>query len=214
MTTFGTSAYLKLLALNPAPRDSEVRRRLSPRKGGYDFHKQMRRIATEYASGAFDWKMAELKFKQIKRLPERTSAISAAIALRDWVNGRPINLISESAIDTSSPNGIYAVRFWPDFQIDLNGTTTNVHIWNTFRPSITLREAIGTLGLFIDDENPASLAILCLRTKEIYQTTDVSAARELARILALDVERRFIRISTELAVEDRKDRGVEKRPKA
>jgi hypothetical protein len=183
MTTFGTSAYLKLLALNPRPRDTEIRKRLRPQKGGYDFHKTMRRIVTEYASGTIDWARTEARLKAIKKPAERQSATSAAAALVHWADGRSIRLLHDSELHASSPNGIYSVRFLPDFEIDLDGTATRVHIWNTIKPDIKLREAIGTLGLFVPQNAPRSIGILSLRSGELFLPTNVESSRDIARLL-------------------------------
>lgn len=211
MPTFGTSAYLKLLALNPQPKDTEIRNRLGERKRGYDFHKAMRRIATECASGAASWGMTQERLKAIKTPAERQSATSAARALLRWVDGRAIRLLQDADQQVASPNGIYSVKFSPDFEIDLGGTVTRVHIWNTIRPAIKLREAIGTLGLFVPDDRPQSIGVLSLRTNELFLPVNVESSRELARVLALDVERRFARIATEDSARRSKGRGSEKR---
>jgi hypothetical protein len=55
MLNFGASAYLTLLALNPKPRDTEIRKRLLPSKNGYDYYRAMRRIATNYSSHSATW---------------------------------------------------------------------------------------------------------------------------------------------------------------
>ncbi|CAN7419737.1 hypothetical protein [Aminobacter sp. LjRoot7] len=211
MTTFGTSAYLKLLALNPQPRDTEIRKRLGARKGGYDFHKAMRRVATEYASQAVDWHTTEARLRAISQAAERQSATSAAQALMSWVNGRAIRLVQDADQQVASPNGIYSVKFSPDFEIDLGGTATRIHIWNTIRPAINLREAIGTLGLFVPDDNPQSIGVLSLRTGELFVPTNAESSRDLARMLSLDIERRFDRVAAEENARRPEDRGSERR---
>lgn len=198
MTIFGTSAYLKLLALNPQPRDTELRKRIWPTGGnGYDFHRAMRRISTEFASGAIDWTSTKARLKAIKKPEERKSAISASFALVRWVKSRPIRLIDGAERTVSSPNDTFAVRFTPDFEIDLDGVATQVHIWNTKKPTIRIREAIGTLGLFVSKDKPRSIAILSLRTGELFLPVNYGSARELGQLLALDIERRFARLVEE-----------------
>lgn len=198
MTTFGMSAYLKLLALNSPPRDTVIRNRIWKAGGtGYDFHKTMRKIATEFAMGSADWPTTKMRLKAIRQAPERKSATAAAFALARWGAGRPIRIPKGAELRSSSPNDIFSVRFLPDFEIDLDGTPTRIHIWNTKRPSIRLREAIGTLGLFVPEHAPRSIAVLSLRTNELFMATDYESASQLARLLALDVERRFTRIASE-----------------
>ena len=198
MTTFGTSAYLKLLGLNPKPRDTELRGRIRPTgSGGYDFHKAMRRIASEFASGQADWTTTRSRLKAISKQPERKSATAAAFALARWVGGRPIRLLDSAEQRAGSPNDVFSIRFSPDFEIHLDGTPTRIHIWNTKSPQIRIREAIGALGLFVSEDSPRSIGVLSLRTGELFLPSDYSSARDLARILALDIEKRFIRISAE-----------------
>jgi hypothetical protein len=197
MTTFGTSAYLKLLALNPQPRDTELRKRLLPSdSSGYDFHRAMRRIATEFASGVADWPATKARVKAIKNPAERTSAASAAFALRRWVDGRAIRLGGDWEQKARSPNDVFGMRFSPDFEIEITGVWTRVHIWKTKKPPITVREAIGALGHFVSGSEPRSVAILSLDKSELFTPADVEKSEQLARILALDIERRINRIST------------------
>ncbi|MBO6725107.1 MAG: hypothetical protein JJ911_05530 [Rhizobiaceae bacterium] len=198
MTTFGTSAYLKLLALNPQPRDTEIRNRIwSTRGNPYDFHKAMRRTATAFAAGIDDWPSTRAKLKSIRKPAERISATAAVFALKRWVNDRPIRLLRGNERKIASPNEIFSVKFSPDFEIDLDGVLTQVHIWNTKKPTLRLREAIGMLGLFCASETPSSIAVVSLRTSELFLPTNYESARDLARILAIDVERRFTRIAEE-----------------
>lgn len=202
MTTFGTSAYLKLLGLNPKPRDTELRDRISSTGGGgYDFHKAMRRIASEFASDKADWATTKARLKTIKRRPERQSATAAAFAFKRWVNGRSIRLLTNSDQKISSPNDVFSIKFSPDFEIELDGVPTRIHIWNTKRPHIRIREAIGTLGHFVIEDKPSSIGVLSLRTGELFLPTNFSSSRELARILAIDIEKRFRRIFDERAGE-------------
>lgn len=212
MTTFGTSAYLKLLALNPLPRDTEIRNRLwTTREGGYDFHKSMRRIAPEFAAGSVDWPTTRTRLKAIKQAPERKSATAAVFALARWVSGRQIRILADAGPRISSPNDVFSVRFSPDFKIDLDGVRTHVHIWNTAWPALRLREALGALGLFVPERSPRSVAVLSLRTGELFSPTDYDSASNLARLLALDIEKRFTRIASEHREASHKDRSREKR---
>jgi hypothetical protein len=45
MPSFGISAFLRIVHMNPRPQRSELRRRFTPREGGYDFHSSLRRLA-------------------------------------------------------------------------------------------------------------------------------------------------------------------------
>lgn len=211
MPTFGTSAYLRLLALNPQPRDTELRKRIrSTGSSGYDFHRAMRRIATEFAAGIHDWNTTKPRLKAITKPAERKSATSATFALTRWLAGRPIRLC-QTEQTVQSPNDVFSIKFSPDFEMDINGIPTQVHIWNTMKPPIRLREAIGTLGLFVPESSPQSVAILSLRSSELFVPTNYESARELARRLAQDVERRYSRISSETPATFRRLPLAEKR---
>jgi hypothetical protein len=84
MLNFGTSAYLKLLALNPKPRDTEIRKRLRGGGGGYDFHKAMRRVAVGGSCGRLSQAQVLAELDRIQRLPERKAATVAVENLSLW----------------------------------------------------------------------------------------------------------------------------------
>ena len=48
MPTFGFSAFLKLICLNDRPSRTQLRSRLQPSEGGYDFHRSLRQRAQRY----------------------------------------------------------------------------------------------------------------------------------------------------------------------
>ena len=209
--TFGTSAYLKLLGHNPKSRDTEIRKRLSPSKGGYDYHKAMRKIVTEHASGAANYEVTQRRLDSINSASERNSAKTAIRTFMEWLGDREVRLTDSSGEVKSSPNEVFSVRFTPDFEMDLDGLTTHIHIWNTIRPAIRIREAIGTLGLFVSDDHPRSIGILSLRSGELFLPADATSSRELARLMALDIEKRFIRAIEDRRDENRQDISAEKR---
>lgn len=208
MLNFGTSAYLKLLALNPKPRDTELRNRLVSSGGGYDFHKRMRRIATLYATGNADWGATLRELNAINEGPERTSATHALGKLTEWLGGQSAQVVVGGDVKAVSPTGLFSVKFAPDFGLDLNGKRFRVHIWNTKQPAVRLREAIGTIGLFSDETDASELAILSLRTGELFASANVQSAKDLALLLARDIERRIVRLREELA-DERRPRGPE-----
>jgi hypothetical protein len=189
--TFGTSAYLKLLALNPKPRSTEVRKRRSPSGGGYDFHKAMRRIAAGYVSGELSIEQVHAEFARITSLPERQSAIQAVNQLTGWLSGTPARRISAER-RVASPNGVFSVKFSPDIEVSRGGRRIFIHLWNTKQPKLAAREAIGTLGLFCHEYEDADIAVLCLRQRHLFVLTEQTKSEELARLLALDLERRLL----------------------
>lgn len=195
MINFGTSAYLKLLAINPKPRDSELCKRLKPSENGYDYHRAMRRIASQYATGELDIGGVQSQLKTIGRLPERTSAVGAINQLTNWLNhrtGKPVKGVDKKYV---SPRGLFSVKFSPDFAIDIDGKSTLIHLWNTKKPALSSREAIGTLGLFAPEYTDSNAGVLCLRTSHLYVYSEATNAGELPHLLARDVEKRISRIS-------------------
>ncbi|MDQ0332496.1 hypothetical protein QFZ88_004823 [Mesorhizobium sp. YL-MeA3-2017] len=209
MLNFGTSAYLKLLALNPKPRDSVIRKRLAGGSGGYDFHKAMRRIAVGNACGRLSQSQVQAELSRIQRLPERKAATAATEYLPKCLGGIGVRELRNTDQTAQSPLGYFTVRFSPDFEMEHDGKVVHVHIWNTAKPPLNLREAIGTMGLFGREGASHTLGILSLRTGELFVLQDVTSARQLAALLANDIERRIDRIRDELdrpSTEDRREK--------
>lgn len=191
MIGFGTSAYLKVLGLNPKPRSSEIRRRLSPSNGGYDFHKTMRRIVPRVVSGAINAHEGEIEFQRITKTPEREAAQKALETLREWQNGREIRIDGLVEATTVSRSNLFSVKFSPDFWMMNEGKKTLVHLWNTQKPQITYREVVGALGLFAEKYENQNLAVLCLRSVQLYVVQPNAKTEELSHFLMRDVERRI-----------------------
>lgn len=195
MINFGTSAYMKTLALNPRPRDSSLRKRIAPSESGYDFHKAMRRIAGQYFTGKLDVPALQIELLKIRRPVERAAATEAINQLDRWLAGRKIDLAIGVDQKYTSENGMFSVKFTPDFAIEIAGLPTYVHLWNTKSADLTSREAIGTLGLFERNSSAENLGVLCLRTRHLYLLGEATRASELARILARDVEKRLLKLA-------------------
>jgi hypothetical protein len=206
MINFGTSAYLKLLALNPKPRDTEIRKRLVGGGSPYDFHKAMRRIAVGSVCGRLSQAQVHVELSGIKRFPERNVATVAVENLSQWLNGIEVKELKNAVHTAKSPLGYFNVRFSPDFEIYHRGKLVRIHIWNTAKPPLRLREAIGAMGLFSQEDNPHSLGVLSLRTGELFVLENTESARQLSVLLANDIERRIDRIRDELDLPSGEDR--------
>jgi len=206
MLNFGTSAYLKLLALNPKPRDTEIRKRLSADGKGYDFHKAMRRIARTHAAGSISWEQAQTELQSIRKVPEGNAAIAAVENFAKWVGKRHITSLSNNEHRSISPSELFSVIFTPDFEIELNDSKIRVHIWNTAQPTINLREAVGTLGLFAHTDDAFRIGILSLGSGELFAIADADQSRELAMLLARDIDQRILRLRAETADRRRGER--------
>lgn len=203
MINFGTSAYLKILALNPRPKDTQLKNRLTPSDSGYDFHRSMRQIAPKFAAGKLDAEAAVKALSSIKKTPERKSAAKATNNLIKWLGGREIIDGNLQEQKTTSPSELFSVKFSPDFNVVIDGKLTAVHIWNTAKPELNGREAVGTMGLFSELYQELDIAVLCLQRKKLFKLGERTQSKELARILALDIEKRIIRIQKNLkGIED------------
>lgn len=203
MTRFGTSAYIKLLALNPTPRDTLIRGRITPtRSGGYDFHKAMRKIVTDAAAGVVPPDETARRRERISNDSERAYAVAALKSLTKWLDGRQIIVTSHAQIWTD-PRSLFSVQFTSDFEVEHNGFRTKFHLWNTKIPECTKREAIGTLGLFVSEEVPQSIGVLSLQSEEAFVPQDAAGSRKLAMLLASDIQRRFEK--HKISAESRKD---------
>ena len=199
MKNFGTSYYLKLLGLNPKPRETELIRRLFPSDdaSGYDFHKRMREIAAariegDYSKGTIDERLATITQKA-----ERESAVHAIRQLDEWLGGRRAVQATIAPLKAISPANRFSVVFKPDIAALVEDEWVNIHLWNTMRPKIGIREAAGCIGLFREQIDQKTLAVLNLRNKELYRFATDERTDELARILIGDLERRLDKILEE-----------------
>ncbi len=196
MINFGTSAFLKLVSLNPKPRVSEIKKRVSESKGGYDFHKKMRKIVGKFASGQYENHEIIADINAISKLPERNSAAQALNEIAEWRIGKEINLVTDFELKYVSPNGLFSVKFVPDLQLIEAGRNTYVHLWNTKHPTLTSREAIGMIGLFKKEDDDFDIGVLCLRTKRLYISDDLASAVVISNFLVEDLEEIIIDISS------------------
>jgi len=86
MPTFGLSAFLKLICLNERPGRTQMRARLSPSTGGYDFHRSLRLRAHRYLVDGQSMEDIVASIAEIVRAPEQASARLAS-AWSGWSNG-------------------------------------------------------------------------------------------------------------------------------
>lgn len=191
MLNFGTSAYLKLLALKPKARDRELKKRLMPDGGGYDFHKAMRRIAVGYASGKYTKNELQSKIANITRDAERNAAAIAVPRFYEWLGGRPIHALDDAELRAESPSGHFSVKFSPDFEIEHGGKSIHVHLWNTANPKIDERDVIGTMGLFAQQNIFYSLGILSLQSLDFFVINDIKSSQTISALIASQIENRI-----------------------
>lgn len=204
MTTFGTSSYLKIISLRPAPQRTEITNRLLPSDDAYDFHRSLRRLIRRLAINAEPLEQVLASAHEISQMPERNSAIEGLRALSNWLRENPSTVGEFKTKTISSPNAIFKVKFSPDFVLTINGTPVVVHVWNTKNPPLDTRMMFGAMSLFSelyrdDLSTSADLAILSLRNSQLYRLSQVAdhSATGFATIQRL--ERIFTEIESELS---------------
>lgn len=178
MPTFGFSAYLKLLCLNSRPQRTEVRKRLQPSGSGYDFHRSLHVLSRRHVLGGESFLQLAPEFLKIVKEPERNSARVGIENLIDWRKKHAGLVFDVGGVTYDSPNGVYKVKYAPDFGVILNGRKTAIHIWNTKRPKLEDRFVYGSLSLVSKaysgiEGGPEDVAVLSLRDNRIYCLSEV-----------------------------------------
>lgn len=200
MTTFGFSAYLKLISLNPRPQRREIRNRLTPSESGYDFHRSMRQLATRYAleRGRLDPFVEQLR--AIGPPAERAAATQAIARLHAWLEHNSGQCIRSNARIYESPRGIFRIRYQPDFRL-LGSDHVDVHLWNTANPELSNRLALGALRMISVDtpfDGSADLSVLSLRNMTHLRASDAQGFELIGRRTVQAVEDMFIDIAEEI----------------
>lgn len=195
MPNIGFSAYLKLISLNERPRDTAIRGRVSPKGGGYDFHRSMKRAAYRLlAEGA---PLAEVleTVAAIQRPAERSSAIQALTRLAEWRTANPGELLSYKPATYAHASGLFKVAFTSDFGVRLGRAGTAVHIWNTQTPKLSPRTVYAALsllpGLYEDADAPDEFAVLSLRDLQFYRLSEAGRYSSLGESMAEKIAESF-----------------------
>ena len=193
MVTFGFSAFLKLLSLNDRPQKTEIRKRLGPPSGGYNYHRSLRLHARRYLLTGESLGSVIASAETITRTSERQSAVAALERLAMWRDEHPGEMVTPPLIAFESPSHLFRVRFEPDFGLRLGGKTTAFHIWNTKRPrlapGITYAALTAVAQAFEGQQGvPDDIGVLSMREPPAaYLLSDVPnqdmlAARVIARL--------------------------------
>jgi hypothetical protein len=151
--TFGFSAFLKYLCLSERSRRTELRRRLAPASGGYDYHRSLRLQARRLLAGNESLAGVLASAATITKLSERQSVTSALQRLAAWRQGVPGIIESCEPSVYESPSKVFRVRFEPDFSIRVAGQRTAFHIWNTQYPRLLQTQCY--LALYLAEEGYA-----------------------------------------------------------
>lgn len=201
MPTFGLSAYLKLTSLNEKPRGTAIRGRVAG-GGGYDFHRSMKRGATQLLAEDARLEDVVATLQAIKQAPERLSAIQALERLAMWRSDNPGDLLRFTPMTYSHPSGLFKVAFTPDFGVELDGSGVAVHIWNTARPELSAKAVYAALSLFPNlyegGHAPDDLAVLSLREPQLYRLSEAGRFASLGQSFADRVAEGFEQAHREL----------------
>jgi hypothetical protein len=186
MSTFGFSAFLKMLSLNDRPQRTEMRKRLLPSSGsGYDFHRQFRLLAHRYLSGGEALADLIAEAEAFGNEAEGRAAGEALMFLEEWRADFPGRLFAFAPAVWESPSGVFKVRYAPDFGIEIGGIRVAVHIWKTQRPPLDARMTYAALSLFPElyagqGDAPQDLAVLSVTTGRLYRLSEVPDQSVLA----------------------------------
>jgi hypothetical protein len=192
MTTFGFSAYLKLICLNSRPQRREIRNRLAPSDGGYDFHRSLRNISHRFIFGGEHLHDIDSLISDIVKLPERNSVREGIQKLSLWRSANPGEAFELPSVVVPSPSGVFKINYTPNFGISMDGKRVSVHIWNTRSPRLEKRFVYGALslckGAYSIQGGPDDLAVLSLRDQMLYRLSDVGDFSALGIAVAAAIE--------------------------
>lgn len=186
MPAFGFSAFLKLLSLSPRRQRSELRARLSPSDGGYDFHRSFRRLAGRFLSGGEPLHVLMDEAAGFRNAAEGRSARAGLEYLQGWRADFSGPVLTFQPRTWEDPDGAFAVKFTPDFGLEIDGERVAVHVWNTMRPDLDPRMTYAALALFADlyeDEagGAPDLAVLSIPDGRLFRLSDVPDQSALAQ---------------------------------
>lgn len=192
MTTFGFSAFLKLIHLNERPKRTELRNRLrGSAEGGYDYHRSLRGLSKKLILGGQDLASVSAEANSIKKLPERNSAKSGLLMLNNWKAMNVGAVFPADRVTIESPSGLYKVAYPPDFGADVRGVRTAVHIWNTMRPDLESRIVLAALAPFFDpmvEQGFDEIAVLSLQDGQLFRLGDPRRYLDHAAIVFEHIE--------------------------
>ncbi|MGE5565642.1 MAG: hypothetical protein ACM3YN_05745 [Parcubacteria group bacterium] len=179
MSTFGFSAFLKLLSLNAKPQRWQVNSRLSGGSGGgYDFHRSLRLRIHRYLVDGESIEDLVASAGEITREAEQRSVKAGLKRLEEWRGEHPGEVLHFAPALYSAPGGFFKVSFVPDFGVEIDGRPTAIHVWNTAAPDLVDRMVYAALSLlpiaYAADQNaPEDYGVLSLQTGRLYRLSDV-----------------------------------------
>ena len=213
MPTFGLSAFLKLICLNERPGRTQMRARLSPSTGGYDFHRSLRLRAHRYLVDGEPIEEVVASIAEIVRKPEQLSVRLGLERLEEWRGEHPGEIMPFAPVTYQSPAGLFKVTFTADFGVRIGREGVAVHLWNTAMPALSPRMVYAALSLFTplyeqSDNTPDDIAVLSMREPRLYRLSGAGRFAGLGDSLAGRIEEMLRDVRDELglpAPEDRPD---------
>ena len=205
MPTFGFSAFLKLICSNERPGRSQMRARLSPSTGGYDFHRSLRLRARRHLVDGEPMEDVVTSIAEIIRAPEQLSARVGLERLEQWQREHPGAIMPFAPVAYESPAGLFKVMFTPDFGVRIGRDPVAVHLWNTAKPTLAPRMVYAALSLFASvyaatDNPPDDIAVLSLREPRLYRLVEAGRYAGLGASLAGRIEDMLRDVSNELGL--------------
>ncbi|RWB54528.1 MAG: hypothetical protein E5W38_10125 [Mesorhizobium sp.] len=192
MPSFGISALLRIIHMNDRPQRTELRRRFTPRDGGYDFHASLRRFGQRLMAGEpLDILLAATS--TISQGSERRSAQLGLQQLALWRDQNPGAVLEFAATTVRSPGGTFSVTFTPNFGLRVGGQSVAIHVWNTATPRLEPRLVRAVLSSIqpayqAADNRPDDIAILSLRTMRLTRLGDASDVAELGHLIFAGID--------------------------
>lgn len=206
MPTFGFSAFLKILSMNPRPQRREVRVRLSPSDGGYDFHRSLRLKSHRLMIDREDLALLLEEAEDLGNPAERRSLAAGLQQLDAWRTTVAGEVISLPSALYRSPDGRFSVKFIPDFGYRMSGSEIAIHIWNTGTVQLSPRETYAALamvyGAYEPEARPDDVAVLSLPDNQLYRLSDVPDQSRLAASVARNLDALFVAVREELIDSD------------
>jgi hypothetical protein len=207
MPSFGFSAYLKLVCSNDRPQFSQVKKRLAPSEGGYDFHRSLRLLARQMLIDGLSLASAVEAADAIPKDSERNSAKSGLATLYRWARFSRPQFFEVQLSTYESPGRRFRVSFEPDFGTLIAGRRTAVHLWNTKEPLLQRHQVLGALAIasqgYRQSGDVSDVAVLSLRDSTLYSLSDATDQREVLQFgtaVAAAIDRLFERGARELGI--------------
>ncbi|RWN46448.1 MAG: hypothetical protein EOS03_14170 [Mesorhizobium sp.] len=199
MSTFGTSAYLKLISLNSKPQRTELRKRLSPSNASYDFHRSLRLHSNRLLAKGESIENVLESVGRIAKLPERTSVQAGLATLLNWRASHPSKLFEVKSHIYASPTDVFKLNFSADFGTVIDGKRCAVHLWNTKKPPLSERLTVGVLSLMKQNYPELdNLVVLSLLDSQLFWSAEDVRYATIGHNLALRIEEVILSVEDEL----------------